>query len=97
MHFVKSSLFCSLLRARKIENPEENADKTEYIMLELYMDPSNMASKFASHFIIISRTEKTMKWLMAYCEVETLITLKGLAGKSKMISTLLKGQALSYF
>jgi hypothetical protein len=52
MHFVKSSLFCSLPRARKIENPEENADKTEYIMLELYMDPSNLASKFASHFII---------------------------------------------
>jgi hypothetical protein len=34
---------------------------------------------------------------MAYREVETLITLKGLAGKRKMVITLLKGQALSYF
>ena len=40
-------------KARKADNPEENADKTEYIKLEFYMDPGNPASKYARHFIIL--------------------------------------------
>jgi hypothetical protein len=35
----------SFFEARMSENPEENADKLEYIKLEFYMDPINQASK----------------------------------------------------
>ena len=86
-------------KARKADNPEENADKTEYIKLEFYMDPGNPASKYARHFIIFKDgcAEDWVKWLMAYREVEGLMTLKEPADKSKMVRTLLKGQALSYF
>jgi hypothetical protein len=43
--FCENLLFPFTSMARKTENPEENADKTEYIKLELYKDPSNLASK----------------------------------------------------
>jgi hypothetical protein len=94
---VRENPFVS--KARKTENPDENADKTEYIKLEFYMDPSNPASKYARHFIIFKDgcAEDWVKWLMAYREIETLMILKEPADKSKMVRTLLKGQALSYF
>jgi hypothetical protein len=41
--------------------------------------------------------EDWVKWLMAYSKIETLMTLKEPADKSKMVRTLLKGQALLYF
>ena len=86
-------------KARKTENPEENADKTEYIKLEFYMDPSNPASKYSRHFFIFKDggVEDWVKCLMAYCEMETLMILREPADTSKMMRTLLKGQALSYF
>jgi hypothetical protein len=63
------------------------------------MDPSNTASKYAMHFIIFKDgyTEFLVKGLMAYCKVETLMTIKEPTDKSKVVGTLLKGQALSYF
>jgi hypothetical protein len=97
--FVKSgnglpSLVC--------ENPpitfNSKARKTEFIKLEFFMDPSNPASQYARHFVIFKDgcTEEWIKWLMAYCDIESLMPLKEPADKSKMLKTLLKGQALSY-
>jgi hypothetical protein len=86
-------------KTRKADNPEENVNKAKYIKLEFYMDPGNLASKYARHFIIFKDgcAEDWVKWIMAYREVENFITLKEPADKSKMVRTLLKGQALSYF
>jgi len=39
-------------KARKLENPEENADKTEFIRLEFLMDSNNPATKYGRHFVI---------------------------------------------
>jgi hypothetical protein len=80
-------------KARKADNPEESADKTEYIKLEFFMDPGNPASKYARHFIIFKDgcAEDWVKWLTAYREVETLMILKEPADTSKMVRTLLKG------
>jgi hypothetical protein len=62
-------------------------------------DRNNPATKYARHFIIFKDgcAEDWVKWLMAYNEIETLMILKEPAEKSKMVRTLLKGQALSYF
>ena len=86
-------------KTRKTDNPEESSDKTEFIKLEFYMDPTNPASKYSRHFLIFKDgcAEDWVKWLMAYREIETLMTLKEPADKSKMVRTLLKGQALSHF
>jgi hypothetical protein len=63
------------------------------------MDPSNLASKYATHFIIFKDgcAEDWVKWLMAFRDIETFMTLKEPADKSKMVRTLSKGQALLYF
>jgi hypothetical protein len=63
------------------------------------MDPSNPASKCARHLIIFKDgcAKDWAKWLMAYRKIETLMILKEPADKSKMVRTLLQGQALSYF
>jgi hypothetical protein len=41
--------------------------------------------------------EEWVKWLIAYGEIESLMILKEPADKIKMLRTLLKGQALSYW
>jgi hypothetical protein len=73
-------------------------DKTEFIKLEFFMDPSNPASKYARHFFIFKDVcaEEWVKWLMSYLEIESLIPLKEPADNSKMLRTLMKGQCLSY-
>ena len=86
-------------KARKLENPEENADKTEFIRLEFFMDNNNPATKYARHFVIFKDgcAEDWVKWLMAYRDIESLMDLSEPADKGKMVRTLLKGQALSHF
>jgi hypothetical protein len=86
-------------KARKLENPEESADKTEFIRLEFFMDRNNPATKYARHFVIFKDgcAEDWVKWLMAYRDIESLMDLSEPADKSKMVRTLLKGQALSHF
>jgi hypothetical protein len=95
----ENPLILFVSKARKTENPDENADKTEYIKLEFYMDPSNPAFKYSRHFMIFKEggAEDWMKWLIGYCEVENLMSISEPSDKSKMLRTLLKGQALSYF
>ena len=86
-------------KAKKMENPDDVADKTEFIKLELFMDPSNPASKYSRHFMIFKDcgAEDWIKWLIGYREVENLMSIREPADKSKMVRTLLKGKALSYF
>ena len=86
-------------KARKLENPEESADKTEFIRLEFFMERNNPATKYARHFVIFKDgcAEDWVKWLMAYRDIESLMDLSEPANKSKMVRTLLKGQALSHF
>jgi hypothetical protein len=82
-----------------VENLDEAVNKTEHIKLELFMDPSNPASKYFRHFMIFKDggAEDWIKWLIGYSEVENLMLIREPADKSKMLRTLLKGQALSYF
>jgi hypothetical protein len=64
-------------KARKLENPEESADKTEFIRLEFFMDRNNPATKYARHFVIFKDgcAEDWVKWLMAYHDIESLMDL----------------------
>jgi hypothetical protein len=39
-------------KARKLKNPEESVDTTEFIRLECLMDCNNPATKYARHFVI---------------------------------------------
>jgi hypothetical protein len=86
-------------KAKMVETPDEAVDKTEHIRLEFFMDPSNPASRYSRHFMIFKDggAEDWIKWLMGYREVENLMEIREPSNKSKMIRTLLKGQALSYF
>ena len=77
----------------------EEVDKTEHIKFEFFMEPSNLTSKYSRHFAIFKDDclEEWIKWLMSFGEIENLMPIKEPAGKSMMIRTLLKGQALTYF
>jgi hypothetical protein len=83
----------------KVDGPD--ADKSEWIKLEFLMDPNNPAldSKYSQQFAIFKDgcPEDWIKWVMAFREIEILMTMKEPADKSRMFRTLLKGQALSYF
>jgi hypothetical protein len=82
-----------------VENLDEAVDKTEHIKLELFMNPSNPASKYSRHFMIFKDggAEDWIKCLIEYREVENLMSIREPGNKSKMLWTVLKGQALSYF
>jgi hypothetical protein len=71
-------------KAHKLEIPEERADKTEFIRLEFFMDRSNPATKYARHFVIFKDgcTEDWVKWLMDYCDIESLKDLSEAGDKS---------------
>jgi hypothetical protein len=78
-----------------------NADNSEWIKLEVFMDPDNSAmdSKYSRQFDIFKdgSPEYWIKYAMAFCEIEYLMPMKEPADKTMMFWTLLKGQALSYF
>jgi hypothetical protein len=61
------------------------------------MDLSNLASKYDRNFVIFKDgcIADWVKWLMDYHNIESLMDVNESAGKSKMIRTLSKGQALS--
>jgi hypothetical protein len=61
-----------------LENPEESADKTKFIRLELFMDCINPATNYATHFVIFKDgcAEDLVKWLMAYRDIESLMDLR---------------------
>jgi hypothetical protein len=78
-----------------------DTDKSEWIKLDFLMDPDNPASgsKYSRQFAIFKYgcPEDWIKWVMAFREIENLMTMKEPAEKTRMFQTLLKGQALSYF
>jgi hypothetical protein len=41
--------------------------------------------------------EDSIKWVMAFCEIENMMPMKEPADMTRMFRTLLKGQGLSYF
>jgi hypothetical protein len=65
---VKKNCIPFIAKTRKVDNPEETADKAKFIKLEFLMGPSNPASKYARHFIIFKDgcAEDWIKWLIAY-------------------------------
>jgi hypothetical protein len=81
----------------KVDAPD--ADKSELIKLEFFMDPDNPASKYSRQFAIFKDgfPEDWIKWVMAFREIENLMPIGEPDDKTRMIWTLLKGQALSYF
>jgi hypothetical protein len=85
----------------KVDGTE--ADKPEWIKLEFLMDPDNpdWGSNYSWKFAIFKDgcrvPEDWIKWVMAFLEIENVITMKEPADKTRMFRTLLKGKGLSYF
>jgi hypothetical protein len=81
----------------KVDAAEE--DKSEWINLEFLMDTDNptSGSKYSRQFAIFKDgcPEDWIKWVMAFLEIENLMPMKEPADKTRMVRTLLKGQALS--
>jgi hypothetical protein len=89
-------------KVKKIDKVDgHDADKSEWIMLEFLMDPDNPAcgSKYSRQFAIFKDVcpEDWIKWVMDFREIENLMAMKEPADKTRIIWTLLKDQALSYF
>jgi hypothetical protein len=78
-----------------------DTDKSEWIKLEFFMDPDNLASgsKYSRKFYFFKDQypEEWIKRLIAFREVENLMPMKKPADNTRMLRTLLKAQALSYF
>jgi hypothetical protein len=81
----------------KVDGPD--ADKSEWIKLEFLMDSDNPAldSKYSRQFAIFKDgcPEDWIKWVMAFCEIKNLMSMKEADDKTRVFRTLLKGQALS--
>jgi hypothetical protein len=78
-----------------------DVDKSDWIKLEILMDPDNPAldPKYSRQFAIFKDgcPEDWIKWVMAFREIENLIPMKEPSEETRMFRTLLKDQALSYF
>jgi hypothetical protein len=74
-------------------------DISDWIKLEFLMDPDNPASNYHKQLTIFKDgcPEDWIKWVMAFCEIENLMSLKEPADNTRMFWTLMKGQGLSYF
>jgi hypothetical protein len=83
----------------KVDGPD--TDKSEWIKLEFLMDPDNPAlgSKYSWQLAIFKDgwPEDWIRWVVAFREIEIMMSMKEPADKARMFRTLLKGQALSYF
>jgi hypothetical protein len=82
-----------------VDGPD--ADKTELIKLENFMDTENPASKYSQKFtfsrIDTQRIGSIFYLLKNFCVIENLMPKKESTDKTKIFLNLLKGQALSYF
>jgi hypothetical protein len=78
-----------------------DADKSEWIEMEFLMDPDNpvLASKYSQQAAIFKDgfPEDWIKWVMAFHEIENLMSMKECTDNTRMFRTLLQGQTLSYF
>jgi hypothetical protein len=63
------------------------------------MDPDYPTSKYSRQFAIFKNGYPVdwIKWVMAFREIQNLMSMKEPADKTRIFQTLLKGQALSYF
>jgi hypothetical protein len=78
---------------------ESDVDKSEWIKLEFLIDPDNPASKYSRKFAIFKDRcpEDWIKWVMAFRDIENLMSMKEPADETRMFRNFLKFQALSYF
>jgi hypothetical protein len=86
-------------KVKKMDNVDGlDAEKYELIKLEFFMDPDKPASKYSWQFSNFKDgcSEEFINWVMVFREIENLMTMKDPADKTRMLWTLLKGQALSY-
>jgi hypothetical protein len=85
--------------SKKVKSELTEADKTELITFDFFVDPKNSATKFSKEFLIFKDggPEDWIKWLMGYRDLEMMMPLREPSDKSKMLQTLLKGRALSQF
>jgi hypothetical protein len=74
----------------KVDGPD--AEKSEWIKLKFLMGPDNPASKYSWKFAIFMDgcPEDWIKWVMAFREIENLMSMKEPADKTRMFRTLLK-------
>jgi hypothetical protein len=86
-------------KSKKVKSELTEADKTELITFDFFVDPENSATEFSKEFLIFKdgRPEDWTKWLMGYRNMEIMTPLREPSDKSKMLQTLLKGRALSQF
>jgi hypothetical protein len=87
-------------KSKKVKSELTEAEKTELITIDFFVDPENSATKFSKEFIIFNDgcPEDWIKWLMGCRDLEMMMMpLREPSDKSKMLRTLLKGRALSQF
>ena len=86
-------------KLKRLEADGSDAEKVESVRFEFLVDPSNPNTRFTKEFFIFKdgTPEEYIKWLMGYRDLELLMPLKEALERTKMLRTLLKGQALSLF
>lgn len=66
-----------VLNVKKVDFNAVEADKTELIKFDIFVDPKNPASRYSKEFVIFKDggPEEWIKWLMGYRYFETSIAL----------------------
>jgi len=84
-------------KLKRLEADGSEVEKVESIRFEFLVDPSNPNTRFTKEFFIFKdgTPEEYIKWLMGYRDLELLMPLKEPLERTRMLRTLLKGQALS--
>jgi hypothetical protein len=77
----------------KVDGPD--ADKSEWIKLEILMDPDNPASKYPLQLSIFKNgyPEEWIKWVMAFRQIDNLMPMKKPADNTR-ISDFVEGSSL---
>jgi hypothetical protein len=80
-------------KSKKAKSELTEADRTELITFDFFVDPENSGTKFSKEFLIFKDgcPEDWIKWLMGYCRLELMMPLRKPSDKSKMLRTLFKG------
>jgi len=88
-----------LAKLKRLETDSSDAEKVESVRFEFLVDPSNPNTRFTKDFFIFKdgTPEEYIKWLMGYRDLELLMALKEPLERTKMLCSLLTGQALSLF
>jgi hypothetical protein len=86
-------------KLKKVETEGADSDKVESNRLEFLVDSFNPTTQFPKEFLIVKNrsSEEHIRWLIGYCDLELLMPLKEPLDQTKVLCTMLKGQALSFF